>query len=54
MKRKMGYKEYCVHNASEHGGVLTVMTNNDNKDIKQVAKKLEVTFNPFSLLRFKR
>ena len=54
MKRKMGYKEYCVHNASEHGGVLTVMTNNDNQDIKKVAKKLEITFNPFSLLKFKR
>jgi len=44
IKRRMGYKAYCVHMAHEHGGVLTVMANDDNIAVRQVGKRLQEIF----------
>ena len=40
-KRRMGYKEYCIHNAREHGGVVEVMRASDNPDIRLLANRLQ-------------
>ena len=44
IKRKMGYKAWAVHMAHEHGGVLTVMSNDSNDAIKAVGRRLEAIF----------
>ena len=40
-KRKMGYKEWCIHQASDHGGLIEIMSQSDNEEIRKVGKRLE-------------
>ena len=40
-RRKMGYKEWCIHRASDHGGLIEIMSHDDNEAIRNVGKRLE-------------
>ena len=39
-RRKMGYREFAIHMANFHGGVLEVMSKDPRPDVREVAKKL--------------
>ena len=35
-KRKMGYKEYCIHTSNTHGGLLKVLEAEDRQELRQL------------------
>merc|ERR1719427_227603 len=41
IKRKMGYKEFCIHMSNEHGGLLDVLREDGRPDLKEIADRLE-------------
>jgi len=40
MKRQVGYKELCIHMASDHGGLEEVMSNDDRQEIRDLVPKM--------------
>jgi len=40
MKRKVGYKEFCIHMASYHGGLEEVMKEDEREEIRALVPKL--------------
>ena len=40
-KRRMGYKEFCIHQASDHGEIIKIMMEDSNEKIRKVARRLE-------------
>ena len=44
MKRKMGYKEFCIHTANEHGVVVQIMLDSDNEEIRNIGRRLKTRF----------
>jgi len=38
-KRKMGYKEFCIHMSTEHGGLKTVMEKDQREDVRRLVKR---------------
>jgi len=42
MKRKMGYKEFCIHMSNDHGGLEEVLTRYDSDKIREIAPKLNI------------
>ena len=42
MKRKMGYKEFTIHMANDHGGLEDVLLKYDDEKIRDIAPKLKV------------
>ena len=45
MKRKMGYKEFCIHMSNDHGGLEEVLTKYDKANIREIAPKLKIERN---------
>jgi len=41
IKRKMGYKEFCIHMANEHMGLLDVLREDGRPGLKEFADRLE-------------
>ena len=41
-KRKMGYKEFCIHMSNDHGGLEEVLAKCDDEKIREIAPKLKV------------
>jgi len=41
IKRKMGYKEFCIHMSNEHGGLCEVLRETDRPELWEIADKLE-------------
>ena len=41
IKRKMGYKEFCIHMSNEHGGLLDVLREDGRPELKEIADRLE-------------
>jgi len=39
-KRKMGYKEFTIHMANEHGGLETVMMEDEREEIRNLVEKI--------------
>jgi len=40
MKRQVGYKELCIHMASDHGGLEEVMSNDERQEIRDLVPKM--------------
>jgi len=40
MKRQVGYKELCIHMASDHGGLEEVMANDEREGIRDLVEKI--------------
>jgi len=38
-KRKMGYKEFCIHSSNLHGGLLKILKKDERKELRELAKK---------------
>jgi len=38
-KRKMGYKEFCIHSSNLHGGLVKIMKKDERKELRDLAKK---------------
>ena len=43
-KRRMGYKEYCIHQSSEHRGILSVMREHSDPEIRGLADRVESSY----------
>ena len=43
-RRKMGFKEYCIHTSNEHGIVINIMLTSENKDLKKLGIRLKEIF----------
>ena len=43
-KRMMGYKEFCIHSSNEHGGLLDIMENEENPQLREVGRRLAQFF----------
>ena len=41
IKRKMGYKEFCIHMSNEHRGLLDILREDGRPELVPVADKLE-------------
>ena len=41
IKRKMGYKEFCIHMSNEHGGLLDVLREDGRHELMNIADRLE-------------
>ena len=39
-KRKMGYKEFCIHMSTEHGGLKTVMEKDGREEVRRLVARL--------------
>ena len=39
-KRKMGYKEFCIHMSNDHGGLLEVMAEDKRPELREIGKRL--------------
>jgi len=40
MKRQVGYKELCIHMASDHGGLEAVMAKDEREEIRDLVEKI--------------
>ena len=40
MKRSVGYKELCIHMASDHGGLEEVMAKDERQEIRNLVPKI--------------
>lgn len=40
MKRQVGYKELCIHMASDHGGLEEVMAKDEREEIRDLVEKI--------------
>jgi len=40
MKRQVGYKELCIHMASDHGGLEEVMAKDEREEIRELVEKI--------------
>ena len=40
MKRQVGYKELCIHMASDHGGLEEVMSKDERQEIRDLVPKM--------------
>ena len=40
-KRKMGYKEYAIHNANEHQGLEAVLEDHENERVRSLIPLLK-------------
>jgi len=40
MKRQVGYKELCIHMASDHGGLERVMTEDEREEVRDLVQKI--------------
>ena len=36
-KRKMGYKEFCIHSSNMHGGLLLVLEDEEDQGLRDLA-----------------
>ena len=43
LKRKMGYKEFVVHMANDHGGLKIILQNHENTELQKITPMLERT-----------
>ena len=43
-RRKMGFKEYCIHTADKHGIVINIMLKSENEDLKKLGIRLKEIF----------
>ena len=41
VKRKMGYKEFCIHMSNEHRGILDLLREDGRPGLIAIADKLE-------------
>merc|ERR1712227_289232 len=41
LKRKMGYKEFVIHMANDHGGLEKVLENHSDERVREISKKLK-------------
>ena len=41
IKRKMGYKEFCIHMSNEHGGLCDILRETGRPELWEVADKLD-------------
>ena len=44
LKRKIGFKEYCIHTANEHGIVIQVMLKSEREELRKVGLRLKEIF----------
>ena len=40
VKRQMGYKEFCIHMAAEHGGLREVMEQDEREEVRRLVEKM--------------
>ena len=40
MKRQVGYKELCIHMASDHGGLEKVMAEDEREEVRDLIPKI--------------
>ena len=40
-KRKIGYKEFCIHSSNEHGGLLEIMAEDERPELRDIGRRLE-------------
>ena len=43
-KRTVGYKEFCIHSSNEHGGLLEIMEQEENPQLREVGRRLAQFF----------
>ena len=40
-RRKMGYKEFCIHMSIDHGGLLEIMAEDERPELRDIGRRLE-------------
>ena len=38
-KRKMGYKEFVIHSANDHGGLMQVLQEDEREELRAMARR---------------